>query len=338
MMLEKPPADLVPYGMRAMLAVATADGPLTDAAANTLGAAQRALLGSDLELASLAPIGCEELGRELARMAPALRRQLVQGMLMISLTDGPPSPEKMDVVDGFAAALAVEADELRTLRLLADEHMLLFRLHFLRRSHMARTARDAIADDGLLAPLKSFLTLKGYREDRDLAARYRALLDLPEGTLGRCLVEHLDEQGFAVPGAKGGFPEFAIWHDIGHVLTGYGTDPEGEMEQAAWQAGWMKHNPFYMMLFITLTFSAGLNMTPLAQEKSVGILARPGLPERIFHALALGARVPVDLSERWDHWSFFARPIAEVRAALHIEPPVASDRAGASGQPTGPSA
>jgi hypothetical protein len=37
----------------------------------------------------------------------------------------------MTLVESFADALAVERPELRTLRLLADRHMILFRLDFL---------------------------------------------------------------------------------------------------------------------------------------------------------------------------------------------------------------
>jgi hypothetical protein len=324
MQLLRPSPSNVPYGLRAMkmIALAGASGVVTPAVANMLGGAQRVLLATDIPLEPLPPIEAPELARAFAGEGAdggrALATQLVQGMLMVSLADGPPTRAQMALIDGFAEALGVEGPELRTMRLLADEHMLFFRLHFLRHSHIGRLAAQGIREHGLLAPLHGFLMMRGLAEDRALAERYHALASLPEGTLGRAFLAYIEANHFSVPGDKGGFPEIGIWHDFGHVLTGYHTDPEGELQMAAFQAGYMKTKPIFMLLFAAITFSAGINVTPLPQSHDHGIFARPGLMERVLHALERGSKVNVDLSDHWDHWQWVDKPVEEVRAALGL--------------------
>jgi ubiquinone biosynthesis protein Coq4 len=160
--------------------------------------------------------------------------------------------------------------------------------------------------------------MRGLVQDRALAARYRALALLPEGTLGRAFLAYLEANRFSVPGDRRGFPELVIWHDFGHVLTGYGTDAEGELQMAAFQAGYMKSKPIFMLLFVALTFSAGINVAPLPQRSDHHIFERPGLIERMLHAFELGSKVNVDLSDHWDHWQWIDRPVDEVRTALGI--------------------
>jgi hypothetical protein len=307
-----------------MIALAGASGAITPSVANMLGGAQRVLLATDLPLEPLAPIAADELaaafGDGAGSDAKALATQLVQGMLMVSLADGPPTKDQMALIDRFAEALGVEGPELATMRLLADEHMLFFRLHFLRHSHIGRLMAQGVREHGLLAPLRGFLMMRGHAEDRELAARYHALAALPEGTLGRAFLAYIEDNHFAVPGAKGGFPEIGIWHDFGHVLTGYRTDAEGELQIAAFQAGYMKSKPIFMLLFAAITFSAGINVTPLPQSSEPGIFERPGLMERVLHALERGSKVKVDLSDHWDHWQWVDKPVEEVRAALGIAP------------------
>jgi hypothetical protein len=318
MRFVQPPHDAIPFGLRAMKMIATHDGPMSPASANVLAGAQQTILHSDVGLDGLAPVTPVELAAAFPE--PALRQQLVQGMLMLSLADGPPSPGKIDLIDRFAAALGVEGPELRTLRLLADQHMLFFRLHFLRHSHLGRLALQTIEENGLLAPLKGFLSLRGLSEDPALAARYRALEKLPDDTLGAALLRYFASNGFTPPGEKGGFPELGIWHDVGHVLTGYGTDPRGELQMVGFQAGYMKHEPVYMLLFGALTFGAGVNVTPLPQPDTRGIFATKGLIESVFRAMDRGSSLTTDLSDHWDHWAWMDLPIDEVRAKLNVGP------------------
>ena len=65
-------------------------------------------------------------------------------------------------------------------------------------------------------------------QDAEVAARFAALGELGEDTLGYALYHQFVDNGFAHPGQKHGPPDSLLFHDLGHVLSGYGTDPEGE--------------------------------------------------------------------------------------------------------------
>ena len=66
------------------------------------------------------------------------------------------------------------------------------------------------------------------QSDPALAARYRALGDLPEGPLGHAYIQFIESNGFSVPGEPGGPPPPIARHDCMHVLGGYGTSSAEE--------------------------------------------------------------------------------------------------------------
>ena len=89
MQLHRPPPELVPYGPRAMKMIACADGVFADADRGMLGTLQ-SIFGTDIDLDALPPIEPDELARTL--VDPALRRQIVRGMFVLSLIDGEAGP------------------------------------------------------------------------------------------------------------------------------------------------------------------------------------------------------------------------------------------------------
>ena len=319
MQLLYPSAEEALAGLRAMRMLGEArDGGLGDATRNLLDAAQKHVLRTQHDIDSLAPIAPGELAAAFAD--PLLARQFVQGMTVVSLAEGPPTEAQSLLMTRFAQALGVDEPGVKVLRELAEHHMVLFRLDFLRRSHLADAARNAIHDQGFVATAKAIAAFRGMREDRAQAARYTALGELPADTLGHAFWRHYREHGFAFPGERLGFPEAGAYHDFTHVLAGYGTDPAGEVQVGAFTAGYKKHNPIFVILFVTLTFSAGINMTPLDQPLVRGIFATEGLGDKFFAAVERGSKVRLDLSDRWDHWAWVAKPLEEARAELGIEP------------------
>ena len=187
-------------------------------------------------------------------------------MMVTALADGVPSRETVARVEEFAGALGIAAPELTDIRLLAEGHMLLVKLDFLRRGHIKDIFKNQLDQKGPLGLAKTVLTMRGVMEDKALAARYRAWEKLPEGTLGRSLVDFYNKHGFAVPGERGGFPEAGLYHDFCHLLGGYSTEPEGEVQVASFIAGFKRERPFYVVLFVVLIFSAGVQMRPTADD------------------------------------------------------------------------
>lgn len=318
MQLLRPEPAVAEAGLRAMRQLALARGEFGTASRALIAAAQRQVLHTDLDVDALPPIGPEELAA--AFRDPALAHQFVQGMTVVSLADGPPTTAQARLMASYARALGVDEPAVRVLSELANHHTVLFRLDFMRRSHIADMLKGAVHRDGFLATARSFAAFRGLREDPAVAARYKALERLPKDTLGYAFWRHCSENGFAFPGEPFGFPEAGVYHDFTHVLSGYSTQPEGEVQIGGFTAGYKKHTPIFVILFVILTFSAGINVTPVDQPVSLGILAQEGLADRFFVAVERGSRVPIDLSDGWDHWAWVDKPLDEARAALNIAP------------------
>jgi hypothetical protein len=227
-------------------------------------------------------------------------------------------------IAAFAKALDVDAPQLAHLRQLAEHHMLMFKIDFLRRGHIGGIMRNQLEQKGPLGLVKGVLTMRGVMEEPALAARYRAWEKLPADTLGHQLIAFYNKNGFSVPGERGGFPEAGLFHDFCHVLGDYGTEPEGEVQVAAFSAGFMHTKPVYIVLFVVLIFSAGVDMRPTGGEgfATTGVLGKPGMAERMFAAIERGAQVNQDLSDKWDYWRYVELPIDEVRRQLNILPRV----------------
>jgi hypothetical protein len=303
--------------LRAVRTTVAREGLVPPAARALMTAAQRAILNTDVDLDALAPIAPAELVAGLK--TPGLADQVVQAMLIGVLADGEPDPACEARAEAFATALGVAAPALRTVRLLCEQHLLLFRLDFLRRSHFKDMLVDQFRNHGGLGGLaKGILGLRGLYRDPALADRYAALGTLPSDTLGYAYFHHIRDNGFGFPGEPGSLPEGAVYHDLTHVLSGYGITPAGETCVGGFTSGYKKVNPFYVLLVPALTFGAGLNVTPSPQPTMHGILAEPGVAAEFIRAVERGSRVNADLSDNWDFWPLLPLPIDEARAGLGI--------------------
>jgi hypothetical protein len=155
-------------------------------------------------------------------------------------------------------------------------------------------------------------------EDKALAARFATLGELQAGSFGRAYFTHCRGNGFAFPGERGGFPYAGAYHDMTHVLSGYGITPEGEPLLGGLMSGFERTNPFYVVLLTALLWGAGINVTPLSQPRQTGTLAQDGLAEQFITAIERGGRVNTDLSDNWDFWPLMPLPLDEARARLVI--------------------
>jgi len=317
MPLIHPGPDEALLCLRAVRTVVAREGVVPPAARALMTAAREAILNIDADLDSLAPIAPAELAAGLKTRG--LSDQVVQAMLIGMLADGEPDPACERRAEDFAAALGVGIPGLRTVRLLCEHHMLLFRLDFLRRSHFKDMFVDQYRHHGGFSGLaKGVLGLRGLYRDPALAARYDALGRLSADTLGYAYYHHCRDQGFGFPGEPNGLPEGAVYHDMTHVLAGYDTTPAGETCVGGFTAGYKQANPFYVLLVPALNFGAGINVTPADQPHITGILAEPGLAARFIEANERGSRINTDLSANWDFWPFMALPLDEARARLGI--------------------
>ena len=306
-------------GLRAMKTIVTAAGPMGPSQRAVMETAKKVILRIDADIDALQPVTPVELAAGFP--APELRQQFINGALVIALADGVPEAKTVAAVAAFAEALGVDTPALTDLRRLAEHHMLIFKVDFLRRSQIASIMKDQLEQHGPLGLVKSVLTMRGLMEDPALAARYRAWEKLPADTLGHQLIAFYDKSGFSLPGERKGFPEAGLYHDLCHVLGDYGTDPEGEVQVAAFSSGFMRTRPIYIVLFAVMIYSAGVNVRPSNEDfTTIGVLGKPGMAGRMFAAIERGSQVNQDLSDKWDYWAYADLPLDEARRRLNILP------------------
>lgn len=305
-----PSPEHVPFALRGLKTVALASGGL-DPAERQLLALGRRVLDADLDLDALAPIAPDELA--VAIEDPEVRAALVQIMVLMAMIDGDIDAAEIAAVEAFARALHVSEPALRTMKLYVSHHHKLMAIDLARRSFAPEKLKAIWHEEGVSGLWKLVRAALG-GTDAAMAARFRALGELPEDTLGRALFEFYRANGFPCPGEKYGAPDNVLFHDIGHVLAGYATDPAGETRTAGFQTGYLGEAGFFMTQFIMLQFHLGASIRP-------GIEAHRGAfeLESYYRAYLRGRALKVSLLH-WDPWPHMARPLAEVRAELGVLP------------------
>jgi tellurite resistance protein len=311
MMLATPPPEVARAGLRALRMVAAADGEIHDLERRFVAAVQSHILNSSFDFDTLEPIDPEELARAVPE---PFRERIVHGCLLAALIDGEGTAAEMALLDGFAKALGVPRDAIKTAQKLVDEHLLRFRIDILRRSFMGQRGVDFVKHRGIRGLLSVAANLMQI-ENPAMAARYRALENSPEGTLGRRYWEFTTKNKFSLPGEKGAGPEPIVFHDCLHVLAEYDTTSIEETQIAAFQAGTLKKDAVYGMLFPLAQFHLGVSVTPVAKGEK-GVID----PDLWIKAFVRGTKTNVDLARSWQPWDDFQRPVTELRQAYGIEP------------------
>lgn len=298
--------------LRALYTAAVHDGPLTDAERRMLAAARDATHApAPVVEQTITP---EELAAALS--APALRRQVLSGMVVMSLLDEDPSDADAALMERFATALGVDNHEVRNLRQMADGDLFRMKLDVARRVWLSEHLAEAWRTGGLKWLVRAVGTKLGLAEDTALASRYRALGELPEGTVGRTYYDQMRADGFPLPGEKGSQVETVFIHDLMHVLSGYRTDAEGEIQTAAFSAGNRQQDPFTYIFFVLCQFHLGTIEAPFSFS------ARGHFdPAAVVKAVTRGMAVTTDLSSGWDPWTIVELTVDDARASLGVPPP-----------------
>lgn len=312
MELKLPNSEQAYWGLRAMRTVAMADGALDASELHMLESIQQ-IFGTTHDLEHLAPITPAELARSFRDLQ--LRRQLVQGLVIMTLIDGKTGPKEIDLVEQFAQALEIDAPEVKNLRHVLKGEILQLRLDLVRRFWLRQKVTEVWNKEGIRGLFKFVRGMMGRYENKELAARYQGLEYYPPGSLGRSLWEYWHVNGFALPGQKGGAPEQILFHDCAHVLSGYGTAPEEEVQVACFSAGFQRREPWMFVFFVLLQFHIGIRMTPITA-------ARTGMFDlfKAMIAIRRGAAMNMDLNDGWDYWPVMGEQVEELRRRYNILP------------------
>ena len=312
--LYLPPTTLLPFGMRAMKMIAEADGTFGAEERDLIQTAQR-LFRVEIPLEELTPITPAELAAQIAH--PALRKQLVRGMTLLTLIDGEASPEEVSLVSAFADAMEVDSADLEAIRHLAGGQMMRARFDVMRRFWAREKIQEFAKEKGMRWVASTLLAMANLKEDTAMAARYRALGECPEGSFGRGYFDFITQNEFSFPGERGSPPEPISLHDMTHVLSGYGTDPAGELQVLGFHAGCRgeEKDPFSFLLFGVVQFHMGVRLTPVAHAER-GFLD----PGKVLAAVMRGKACAIDPTDGWDPWPHMNRSLTELRDELGIPP------------------
>jgi len=268
----------------------------------------------DLDLDGLSPLTPEALAEQVSD--PIWRERILRGMTVVALMDGQLSEERLSYLRRAARSLGVGEVVVNTYANLVHERMALVRLDMARRGFLVGAVRDFLGRGRLEAAMQlARYVLK--QSDPALAARYRALGDLPEGTLGHAYIQFIESNGFSVPGEPGGPPPPIARHDCMHVLGGYGTSPAEEGGVAGLQAGMSRSSdPFFSILLVLAEFQLGRSVVPIETGQHQHDLD----PAVLFHGLERGLQMNRNLIGDWDLFADAAVPLEELRLRYGIPP------------------
>jgi len=268
----------------------------------------------DLDLDGLSPLTPEALAEQVSD--PIWRERILRGMTVVALMDGQLSEERLSYLRRAARSLGVGEVVVNTYANLVHERMALVRLDMARRGFLVGAVRDFLGRGRLEAAMQlARYVLK--QSDPALAARYRALGDLPEGTLGHAYIQFIESNGFSVPGEPGGPPPPIARHDCMHVLGGYGTSPAEEGGVAGLQAGMSgSSDPFFSILLVLAEFQLGRSVVPIETGQHQHDLD----PAVLFQGLERGLQMNRNLIGDWDLFADAAVPLEELRLRYGIPP------------------
>ena len=301
--------------LAAMLGVAaTGRGEPGFADRTALAAAARWMFGVDTA-AVTAPLPAIDPARLAdALSAPALRVEAVRFLTVMAFVDGTIDPAKIARVVEYADALGVHEESIDEIAA-AARGSLDWALAHMVRDNMTSVIGRPWPEDGDVGAW-----LQPYRDtgaDPALAARYRALAQLPSGTFGRAFLEHFERNGYAVPGEPDAINErFGTPHDATHVLTGYDTSPRGEILVSTFTAAMHPVHPISgHVLPVIFSWHLGVQMNAVAKS------ARGALdPGEFWRAWRRGDEARVDtFAPSWDFWAHVATPLDELRSVWQFD-------------------
>jgi hypothetical protein len=315
-------------------AVDPGDGP-TPAQVSLLGAVASALLGIDVDVASLEPLGPDELAAALADRPEGFRHRVVHHMVLGELILRPIPPDVARRVEVYAKALGVDDRFVRIARRYAQGAFGLAWLD-LHRSGFAEHWERARMDQ-LKTNVKLEHQLAAGVEDEALAHRWLSFADLAPGTLGRGVWDMYRSRGFGLPGSIGGASAYLAQHDFVHVLADYGTNLNGEIEVFA-LIGRADPDPKGFAWLVTLiglfetgyVADAGFFSGDLRERRLDSAEMHVRLADALRRGQQLCERLGMDLLEI-DYHDLAGRPIPEVRDELGLGPK--GDGALAAGSP-----
>jgi hypothetical protein len=248
----------------------------------------------------------------------AFRTRIVQNMVLGELILAPLPASVAARVREFAAELCVDDEMISVAEAYAAGALDVAAADFARNGYLAAVDPDRLRAVHAEALSQSWAAVT---EDPRLASQWCALEALPVGTLGRGVADFYRDRGFVYPGLPGSAPPLLAQHDWVHVLAGYGTTLENELEVFAFIAR-ANDDPrgFSLLAMIVSLFETG-NLAAGAGlfEANPGHLRDAGMAVRVADAMRRGALVRGSQDFLGVDWFAIAeRPVDDVRREFEV--------------------
>jgi hypothetical protein len=296
---------------RVLLGAIDVDGGATAEQQAVLAAIVSGYWGrTDLDLTTLAPLGPDDAASAI--VGGAHRRRVRELLVLLELCRHPLSDAQTQRVDAYAAALSESGPGLMIARALVHEgaeHAVADYLRYVDES------RPDLSESSLRDQYVGDLP----EPDHKLAARLRALHDLPAGTLGYEYVEFYRRNNLDLPGDDVSMPAVFVSHDMCHVIAGYEPTGQGEIALGAMQLGVADNDVHWIQFLGNLgVHEAGFLQTGALVPKSAS-LTRAGAPELLGEAFRRGSQCRGDFTAA-DHLALAEVPLADVRDRFGVPP------------------
>jgi hypothetical protein len=302
--------ELVEPFVSGLLGGIDVDGGPTDEQLLVLDALVRHLWHRDDLVGHVDPLGPAEVAAALAD--PVARRRFHEVLLTLEVCRHPMTPAQVDRVEEYAAALEFEGPDLRMLRDLADHGVEAAAADF------SRFLEGNLA--GRHEPSLRTVPVTVVPEP-ELAARMQGLVDLPEGTVGRGLVDFYRRAGLTLPGVEGSaMNHWFVAHDTTHVIAGIEPTGPGEIALSAFQMAMDDNEVNRGALLASLVVHEAGFAGSESSMAEMGTLADPAAAELLGQEMERGAGCVADFSLA-DHMAMFERPLAEVREEFGVAAP-----------------
>ena len=254
------------------------------------------------------PVGLSGLG-----LSHRQRQEVMQLLTLLAFLEPRLDETKVLLLERIATELQVEAGVVADLEVVCRGHVL---KAF---GDMYRRTFAELNNDGVVQGYARFiLPMLGLGIDREHESRYAALAVAPAGSLGAGLHAYYQHNGFPFPGSRKGLPyAYVAIHDVHHVIGGYATDPDGELQVLGFTMGLFPDHALLIALPALLQFQMGI-ADPLAGSVAPKLKDQLDAPA-FARALQRGAATTGPIRDtHWDFWPWIDRPLADVRSELHV--------------------
>jgi hypothetical protein len=287
------------------------------------------MTGFAVPVGAIPRIGPEHFARLMANRDEAFRNRMLHFCMLCALVLNPLPEEVVARVERYGEELGVTHDMLQVARNFARGSLGLALFDFQRSGYTSSWSPEhsqALHTSQALEDAWAACV-----DDESLAARWDALAELPEGTLGRAVAQFYEARGFVCPGRPGSAPPLLAQHDWVHVLCDYGSTVESELEVFGFIAR-CNDDPqgFSLLAMVISLFETGYLASGAGLfEYDRGHLSHEGMAVRLADAMRRGALTAAHAGGpdllRIDWFELADLPLEEARAHFGVVPK--SDRA-----------